>query len=160
MKKPYVPDIRAFGSLCEINYRRFFKLFPGLESRQPLSVPDRVTLDLRRDDREPVHLGEITARLEQMGPYTHTVYLRQVSSGGRWLNDPRFEVRLYHDARMAEVVKVGSIRVADGFHEYPNHKMHLPDEKHQLNRFLAEWLQFCLLHRVQADHGNGAKAGY
>ena len=48
---------------------------------------------------------------------------------------PKMIIRLYHDARMAEVI------ASQG---YPNSQMHLPDEKHQINAFLNEWASLCL----------------
>jgi hypothetical protein len=53
-------------------------------------------------------------------------------------------IRLYHDARMAEVNSSQNIRWIKPRYDYPNKKMHLPDEKQQINQFLKEWLQLCL----------------
>ena len=57
---------------------------------------------------------------------------------------PKMTIRLYHDARMAEVISNQDIRQVKPRYDYPNNKMHLPDEKEQINIFLKEWLQLCL----------------
>jgi len=57
---------------------------------------------------------------------------------------PELEVRVYHDARMAEVVSAGASRHLLGRYPYPNQAMYQPDEKSQLNLFLGEWLSHCL----------------
>ena len=61
-----------------------------------------------------------------------------------WLPTPRLEVRVYHDARMAEVVGAEHARRFRSVYPYPNVDMHQPDEKSQLNLFLGEWLSHCL----------------
>ena len=55
-------------------------------------------------------------------------------------------MRLYHDARMAEVCVSQQISRLQSSYHYPNEKMHHRDEKEQCNHFLAEWLRFCLAH--------------
>ncbi len=55
-------------------------------------------------------------------------------------------VRLYHDARMAEVVAYSGEKAGLASYEYPNEMMFQPDEKAQQNRFLAEWLSISLKH--------------
>ncbi len=137
-KRRYVPDIREFGCLCEANYRRIVLLFPVLRAGPPWR------LDLGCSAR---YLGQIEVNVEDHSRHTQTLLLRQTRAAGPWLNDPRLKVRLYHDARMAEVIGIGSHEQFDGVNDYPNRRMHLPDEKLQINRFLAEWLQFCLRHR-------------
>ena len=57
---------------------------------------------------------------------------------------PKMVVRLYHDARMAEVISNQDVQQIKPRYDYPNEKMHLPDEKQQVNYFLKEWLQLCL----------------
>lgn len=55
-----------------------------------------------------------------------------------------FEVRLYHDASVAEVIAWEGNRRFKARHDYPNPRMYHSDEKAQLNRFLGELLEFCL----------------
>lgn len=62
------------------------------------------------------------------------------------------DVRLYHDASVAEVIACQGYRRFLVRHEYPNRHMHHQDEKSQLNKFLGELLAFCLISgRVMQD---------
>lgn len=61
---------------------------------------------------------------------------------------PRMSVRLYHDARVAEVCSSEQISRVKPRYDYPNAKMMQKDEKFQLNQFLGEWLSFCLKHGI------------
>ncbi|MFT6389271.1 MAG: hypothetical protein ACJAUP_002661 [Cellvibrionaceae bacterium] len=55
-----------------------------------------------------------------------------------------FEVRLYHDATVAEVIAWEGRSRFKARHDYPNPRMYHSDEKAQLNRFLGELLELCL----------------
>ena len=57
---------------------------------------------------------------------------------------PKMVIRLYHDARLAEVISNQDIRQIKPRYDYPNNQMHMPDEKQQINIFLKEWLQLSL----------------
>jgi len=57
---------------------------------------------------------------------------------------PSMLLRLYHDARMAEVISCQDTRHVKPRYDYPNSDMHQPDEKQQINLFLNEWLRLCL----------------
>jgi len=59
---------------------------------------------------------------------------------------PRMVIRLYHDARMAEVISSQDIIQVKPRYDYPNKNMHQQDEKQQINQFLNEWLHLCLEH--------------
>lgn len=59
---------------------------------------------------------------------------------------PRMSIRLYHDARMAEVISSQDIHQVKPRYDYPNKRMHQQDEKQQINQFLNEWLHLCLEH--------------
>jgi len=57
---------------------------------------------------------------------------------------PRMTIRLYHDAKMAEVISSQDIASVKPRYDYPNDQMHQQDEKQQINQFLNEWLHLCL----------------
>ncbi|MGX9418558.1 DUF1249 family protein [Vibrio sp. RC27] len=61
---------------------------------------------------------------------------------------PTMSVRLYHDARVAEVFETELISRVQARYDYPNSKMAQKDEKAQINRFLGDWLTFCLKHGI------------
>lgn len=61
------------------------------------------------------------------------------------------DVRLYHDADVAEVVKCQHHRQFNSRYEYPNKNMHQVDEKARINQFLGELIAHCLLHARVSD---------
>jgi uncharacterized protein YqiB (DUF1249 family) len=84
-------------------------------------------------------------RIDVVERCRYTTLMRVCQQGGdAWLEAPRFELRVYHDARMVEVSGFQSRRRVEPRYDYPNPEMFAPDEKAQQNVFLAEWLGHCL----------------
>lgn len=136
--KRYRIDLPAHMAECDANYLRLMKLFPALRE-EDVSVFGIV-------------IGEHAYRVEmtvvERSPYTTLIalhHLPRVPWSGR---RPRMLVRLYHDARSAEVVECHGARHFRAVYDYPNQHMHQPDEKAQVNRFLTEFLSLCLRHGV------------
>jgi len=79
-------------SLYESNYIRLRWLVPDLD-QMPLQTLSQVAGDL------PLHL-----RIEERSRYTTTITLTYVfeSADGNSLADPDLQIRIYHDARLAE----------------------------------------------------------
>jgi len=138
----YVPDLARLGALCEANYVRLHRL-----SSIAGDNPD-AEFELHNGLN---YLGRVRIRLLQSARYTDTFLLEQVHAHGRWLNNPQMTVRTYHDARVAEVISCYRYRRIEAVNDYPNRFMHHPDEKVQINAFLAEWLGFCLQFGHVAD---------
>ena len=134
----YTIDLPAHLAECDANYFRLMKLAPALdhddERELSLAIAD---VDVR-----------VRVRLIERSPYTSLVELAQVSAhhGGFDLRLPRLVIRLYHDARSAEVVEYQSGRRFAAVYPYPNPQMRQRDEKAQINRFLGEYLSICLSH--------------
>ncbi len=130
-KKPFKLDLAELHAVCEANYARLMRLFPEYESSnsREFAVADaRVRLEVIERCR-----------------YTTIFRLHQQQSPERWLGRLRVEVRAYHDAGMLEVGMFQSHRRIAARYRYPNDDMHQQDEKSQQNRFLADWLEHCLL---------------
>ncbi|MFM7120601.1 MAG: DUF1249 domain-containing protein [Gammaproteobacteria bacterium] len=122
----------------DANYLRLWRLFPRLRE------DDTRMFELPQGAQQTLVIFTVIER----GPYTTLVELRQ-SPGTPWLEEPwliepRMRVRLYHDARSAEVVEFQGVRQFRPRYDYPNARMHQPDEKAQVNRFLSEFLAVCL----------------
>jgi len=101
---------------------------------------------LVNDDRSPVCVEVL-----EQNPYTSTIHLRQtVQSAGPWASVLSMKVRIYHDARVAEVIACRGVHSFKPFYPYPNPRMLQPHEKRRVNQFLGEWLSYCLLLRCQA----------
>lgn len=131
--QPYVPD---FLSLCERNYAQLRHLLP--RSGQ---VGDAVQIQVSAADK-------YLLKLQELCKFTSTIRIEHISEPSfseqvvSWLR-PQFEVRLYHDARLAEVVACQQVRQFKAVYDYPNTDMLLPDEKRQINLLLRDWLSLC-----------------
>ena len=129
-RRTYHIDLSDLHAQCEANYHRLVRLFPGYE-QQPcgaFEVGDAV-----------VEL-EVTAR----DRYTTDMRLRYQGSAIQMGSKSCLDLRLYHDARMAEVVHCSTSRRFEARYRYPNPEMLQRDEKFQQNRFAAELMEFCL----------------
>ena len=131
MSQPaYRIDFPALMRLCEDNYLMLSGLLPALEEQDEL----RLVLPAGDDERS------VTFRVLERCPYTTELSL-EIASLHRLLPPASLTVRLYHDARIAEVVRVHSSRRVPARQPYPNPGMHQRDEKHQWNLHLSEWLR-------------------
>ena len=102
------------------------------------------------DGYEPIlHYGNetmiIKASLLESCKYSQVVELEDKSTiASNILNGLRLKIRIYHDARVAEVIDYQGHYKIKAKYEYPNHHMYHPDEKRQVNHLLVEWLHlFC-----------------
>ncbi|RJG13214.1 DUF1249 domain-containing protein [Pseudomonas cavernicola] len=135
LRERYRVDLIGLQAACEANYARLMRLLPAMRDerssrRVALSQGERL-------------LGVLALDVLEACPYTTTLQVRQEHSLP-WLPVPQLEVRVYHDARMAEVISAENARRFRSIYPYPNAAMHQPDEKTQLNLFLGEWLSHCL----------------
>lgn len=128
----YTVDLQAYMSECETNYRRLCRLLPEQRDfmRYRVALPGEQSL-------------LISFTVAERCRYTTIITIRQSGIGG-WLAESHFEVRLYHDARMAEVFAFQKRGRVYPVYDYPNEKMHQKDEKFQQQRFLSECLLNCL----------------
>jgi uncharacterized protein YqiB (DUF1249 family) len=136
LRERYRVDLVELQAACEANYARLMQLLPAM--REAVGAQRRVALSQGEQA-----LGVLALEVLETCPYTSTLSVRQEFSLP-WLPVPYMEVRVYHDARMAEVIGAQSARRFRGVYPYPNADMHQPDEKTQLNLFLGEWLSHCL----------------
>lgn len=134
-RERYRVDLLELQSACEANYARLMRLLPDMRNQ-----PDTRRVAMSQGDRL---LGVLVLKVTETCPYTTTVQISQQDCLP-WLPVPQMDVRVYHDARMAEVISAEHARRFRGIYSYPNAQMHQPDEKNQLNLFLGEWLGHCL----------------
>lgn len=139
--KPYVPD---FLTLCERNYAQLRFFLPGaVTAQQKHTGSDRAG---SAGDSKVIQINEYEGyriKLLELCKFTTTIKIEHVSNTALgWLR-PQFEVRLYHDARLAEVVSCQQVRRFKAVYDYPNLEMMQPDEKRQINLLLRDWLMLC-----------------
>jgi len=135
--KRYVPDIAKHGALCEANYVRLQRLL------QDLSQPSyQFSWMDNHGNKVDVDINVI-----ERFKYTTTLQLfKQLHTVPAPLDTVELTVRMYSDARMAEVVTLSQGKQLAGVYRYPNDQMYQIDEKEQANHYLAEWLSHLLLH--------------
>ena len=153
----YNIDLSAHLAECDGNYLRLVRLLPGLREGE------RREFFVSHGDVAP----QVTVEVTEHGRYTAVVALRQRFLGqgavpergspaegrdsAQRVGETRIKVRLYHDARCAEVIEFQGQRLFAPEYRYPNAKMRQPDEKAQVNRFLREFLNACLAHGVATE---------
>lgn len=136
-KKRYTPDLAKMAAICETNYIRLLKLLPNQQKKHTFALNigtqnTRVSLKVTEEHR-----------------YTTMLEVSQQGIKSQWLQPQNMQVRMYHDANMAEVLGYQQHNQFAGRYQYPNQQMHAPDEKLQLNVFLGQWLEHCLEHGIQ-----------
>ncbi len=142
LRKPrYRVDLIGLQAVCESNYWRLLKLMPQLHEE------DERRIEIDAGDGEEQAL---VIRVLERCPYTSTLQLAHERRQS-WVTPPSMEVRMYHDAGLAEVVAAYNSRRFRGVYPYPNEQMLQPDEKYQLNQFLGEWLGYCQRHGQSAQ---------
>ncbi len=138
MKAPYQVDLSRHMAECDANYWRLSRLMPDLAT-----VSGRAFgLTLRNSA-----MAQVAIEVIERARYTTTLRVSHLAEFP-WLRVPEILVRMYHDARTAEVLACRDERPREGRYSYPNERMYHIDEKAQINAFLGEWLSHCL------DHGH------
>ena len=124
------PTIGGLIELCENNFSLLLKLAPGLH-------------DLEGDRLSKVHgSAPLVLQVLENTPYTTLVRLTYRFEQGDVTDvEPDVRLRVYHDARQAEVI---SLRQA----VLPLSQLYVAPgllQKWRANQFVNRWLQFCLL---------------
>ncbi|MCS2609200.1 DUF1249 domain-containing protein [Halomonas dongshanensis] len=138
----YVTDLKSLQGECSANYLRLLRLIGDMEAGQARDIALSANTH---------HFGDLHLEVLETAPYTTMVQVSQTGPLDDFMAGPRMRVHLYHDVRMAEVTDFQRERHFNGRYRYPNARMHQPDEKLQLNRFLGEWLAHALAHGHSYD---------
>jgi uncharacterized protein YqiB (DUF1249 family) len=130
----YYPSATDLVTCCEVNYMLLQKLIP-----HTASINAVFHFSVAQGNQYQISVLEISR-------YTSVIEMSQINTGIPDYLRPSIHVRMYHDAKAAEVIKSANVSRIQPKYEYPNDKMHQPDEKMQINLFLGEWLKFCIEH--------------
>lgn len=136
-RQRYQPNLVSLMTLCANNYFLLLKLQADktqYKQQRNFFINDRLAY--------VVIVNEVTR-------YTSLLTFEQKADQDKtfpYSYHPRMSIRLYHDARMAEVISSQDIHQVKPRYDYPNKRMHQQDEKQQINQFLNEWLHLCLEH--------------
>ncbi|MEZ8095218.1 DUF1249 family protein [Photobacterium swingsii] len=132
LKNRYTVDLAGIMRLYETNYAKLLPLLPKSDE-----VGDSCVYQ--------VFGHEYTITITESTRYTTVIELLQQDEASLPVYMyPHLIIRLYHDARVAEVCSAQQISRLKPRYDYPNMRMHQQDEKHQVNRFLGDWLAYCL----------------
>ncbi len=131
----YKVDFKAYMSLCESNYYKCMKLMPREDANHEtvkfhLALPNGLQAD-------------VILTVKQRCKYTTMISIEKKQSLP-WLQDLLFDVRLYHDANVLEIMRFQQQKTRHIRYRYPNTQMFHQDEKVQHLSFLAECLDYCL----------------
>lgn len=134
----YTPSLKGLSKSFENNYMLINRLLGNADS-----IGETRHFFINK-------LLEYSLTIIEKTKYTHVVELKQLVSKQESLASkvhlpkPSMLIRIYHDARSAEVIETQYIKKLKPRYDYPNKEMHLPDEKQQSQTFLTEWLNMCL----------------
>ena len=137
----YKPCLEEFITQCELNYYLMVRLMPFLNVSRNDNLESNITESHRY---QPVKGSNIDFKMVEKAKYTTTLQLRLNSKDSAAKIGMDLLVRLYHDAKMLEVMdKVGpkALKPVLKGKSLANAQT---DEKRQLNRFLGESLKACL----------------
>ncbi|MFT7684710.1 MAG: hypothetical protein ACI9FB_000050 [Candidatus Azotimanducaceae bacterium] len=165
-RKRYVPNLVSDMAECDANYLRLCQLFPQMNeddsvefgidasdvSASVFSSPGLVKGSNLEFDREADLEAKVEIEICQRCPYTTMLKVTVTNSEDTpWIKWPTMEVRIYHDAKSAEVTSFEEHRNLKFRYAQPNEKMFQPDEKSQINKYLGELLAYCIEHGYCLD---------
>src|SRR5689334_21717287 len=101
-KERYKVDLPLQMAECETNYARLTKLLANNGRDQTGEPQDEFRFMVAHGAQQWLHLLRITER----SPYTTTLELSRaaIDTSSNWLKMPRLTLRMYHDAKLAEVL--------------------------------------------------------
>ncbi|MCC5856001.1 MAG: DUF1249 domain-containing protein [Idiomarina sp.] len=134
-RRRYIPDLKELHSLAERNYASLSQLLPA-------TLVQGVSKHIQVGEQFDFELS-----IEQTAPYTTDVLVTQNRPDpvANELTAVQFSVRLYHDARMAEIIDCQGAGALTAIRpgQAPK-RASQQDEKRQLSRLLADWLKLCV----------------
>ena len=138
-RKRYQPNLVSLMNLCANNYLLLLKVQAQqtqLDQQRHFFINDYLAYT--------ISVNEVTRYTSLISFEQNTAELNNKENAAKHVYHPSMTIRLYHDARMAEVISSQNIRQVKPRYNYPNKQMHQQDEKQQINQFLNEWLHLCL----------------
>ena len=128
----YQYPFTEFMQQCELNYCLLCRLVKEWDETD--------VSDIKLDDESLIRI-----QVKESHKYTSFINLTHVFADDmNIVLDFQLHIRLYHDAGQAEVFTEDG-RAIEARLGYPNRLMQQIDEKNNLNRFLGDLLQHCLL---------------
>jgi hypothetical protein len=124
----YQVDVSRFLALCSRNYFNILRWLPA--------VCDQGQIWQVEGD-----FGCLEVKLLENTQYTQLIEISRPVEISQLIDTPKVVVRVYHDAKLAEVLTSRQIYRLRAVYDYPNIRMYHRDEKYQVNAFLEELLK-------------------
>ena len=128
-------NLQRLHGECELNYVRLLKLMPG-----PSKLGQSIRVDFTHESKSGMQIC-----IDEITPYTCLLSIAAESARPEWLPEIQIKVRIYHDAKMAEVVEWCNDRTIP-WELAEKSSMQASDEKWQWNMFLSDLLAHGLSH--------------
>lgn len=145
VKRPYSVDLSAQMAVCDANFIRILQLLPSMEygAKRDISFNNQLSVNVPPKDSLSTSIEVI-----ESFKYTSTIRIanlpnQSLAMAGSYYRFPEMLIRMYHDAKTAEVISYQQARYFKAKYPLPNKSMYQADEKEQINFFLSEWLSFC-----------------
>ncbi len=117
--------------MYEENYLALVRLVPDMNANTAILSSSK-------------ELPDLHMKVLERGKYTLTIAFLHALDENKIVPDMYLKIRVYSDARVAEVLtyqnKTGFARI----YTYPNKKVRYPIEKRRVNQFFSEWLEYCI----------------
>ncbi|WOT04628.1 DUF1249 domain-containing protein [Shewanella youngdeokensis] len=126
--RKYKPNVSRYLAVCSRNYmhiQRWLTLEPCAGTHWQVEG----------------EFGRLDVRLLENTKYTQLVEISRCTGAHAFVSRPIVSVRVYHDAKLAEVLTSQQIYQLRPVYDYPNMHMHQRDEKYQVNAFLEALLK-------------------
>ena len=148
-------DLQHYLSECELNYVRLLRL-------SPVDLTESVTagrfLEFALENHH-ARYAECSMRISEQRTFTTMLSLCfTFSASPQFLSQAlqsftalEFELRLYHDAHVLEIMSFQGRQRVQPSYVYPNKHMHQPDEKLQQQNLLRVCLQQALKDALTLD---------
>lgn len=153
----YTVDLAGMHALYEFNYARLQKLLRGagiadcLGALMPLEFAWGEALEVPLEDEMLSVQPVLQLQRVERTRYTETWRLAQMTPMLPWCPELDMEVRLFHDARMADVLRFQSARRIPAIVPPTHQAGWRINEKQLVNLFLGDCLQHCLSHGLPRD---------
>lgn len=138
-KDKYVVDLKKLQTVCTRNYGLLLRLLP-----LQYDLNETWQIDLTNGLYFELSVQEISA-------YTERFLLTQKKHTLPSLFNMEFELRVYHDAQMIEVISYQKHSRIRANNPYPNEHLHHKDEKLQINLLLKDWLNLAIKHQADSN---------
>ncbi|MCW8877961.1 MAG: DUF1249 domain-containing protein [Kangiellaceae bacterium] len=139
----YQPDLDEMLSQCELNYLLMQRLSPEFMQQVVQSSDSEEANSHEEWKFEEAHCS-IAMKITERAKYTTTLLMWVKSPTNAVSGQIELIVRMYHDAKMLEVMEGTGPGALKAIYELNDAQQRPADEKRQLNRFIGECLKACL----------------